>query len=280
MLVVPHSEAQQKLEAHIEKGHEIVNRPINSQAEMEQAKADGTHWREYAIWLLPTLFDNKSLVDEFREQTREVGFVSGGISYIKERDLFKPKMTRRVEKLVSILGTLDLFRESIMVVSEQQRDMPKDIQIEALEKIELIANRFHIVARQLRHRYDNRPTLIIENEYDVQDLFHTLLRLYFDDIRNEEWTPSYAGGASRIDFLLKKEQIVIELKMTRSGLGAKEVSNQLIIDTDRYRAHPDCKMLVAFVYDPQEYLNNPRGLEHDLTKTTSDIPVKVIINPR
>jgi hypothetical protein len=104
-------------------------------------------------------------------------------------------------------------------------------------------------------------------------------RLFFEDIRNEEWTPGYAGGASRIDFLLKAEQVVIELKMTRSGLKAKEVSDQLIIDTDRYRAHPDCKMLVAFVYDPQEYLNNPRGIEHDLTKTTNNVPVKVIINP-
>ena len=28
----------------------------------------------------------------------------------------------------------------------------------------------------------------------------------FDDIRPEEYTPSYAGGSSRIDFLLKDEK--------------------------------------------------------------------------
>ncbi len=113
----------------------------------------------------------------------------------------------------------------------------------------------------------------------MQDLFHALLRLFFDDIRDEEWTPSYAGGHSRIDFLLKAEQIVIEIKMTRQGLKAKEVSDQLIIDIGRYRAHPDCKVLIAFVYDPELYINNPKGVEHDLSRLTDGMLVKVIIAP-
>lgn len=74
----------------------------------------------------------------------------------------------------------------------------------------LLANlfeKFHSVARQLRKRYNERPTLDVDDEYDVQDLLHALLRLYFDDIRTEEWTPSSAGGSSRMDFLLKKEKI-------------------------------------------------------------------------
>jgi DNA-binding sugar fermentation-stimulating protein len=58
----------------------------------------------------------------------------------------------------------------------------------------------------------NRNTIEIEDEYDVQDLFHALLKLYFDDIRPEEYTPSYGGSASRVDFLLKDEQIIIEIK--------------------------------------------------------------------
>jgi hypothetical protein len=278
-LIVPRSEVQQKLEAHIEKGHEIVNRPINSKVEMDKADADGENWREYAVRLLAALFDTTAISDEFSNHTRSIG-IAGDIAYEKEREIFRPWMASRVRKLESILESLNLFSENASVASGQHRDTTTDPQTYALERIELIANRFHIIARQLRHRHSDRPTLIIENEYDVQDLFHALLRLFFDDIRDEEWTPSYAGGASRIDFLLKAEQVVIELKMTRAGLKAKEVSDQLIIDTDRYRAHPDCKMLVAFVYDPQEYLNNPRGIEHDLTKTTNGFPVKVIINPR
>ena len=74
--------------------------------------------------------------------------------------------------------------------------------------INIIFHKFHDVADQLTDRHDNRNSLHINDEYDVQDLLHALLTLYFDDIRPEEWTPSYAGSSSRMDFLLKQEKIV------------------------------------------------------------------------
>jgi hypothetical protein len=55
-----------------------------------------------------------------------------------------------------------------------------------------ICDRFHEVARQLTHRRENRGTLEIKDEYDVQDLLHALLHIHVDDIRPEEWTPSDA----------------------------------------------------------------------------------------
>jgi hypothetical protein len=113
----------------------------------------------------------------------------------------------------------------------------------------------------------------------VQDLLHALLLIDFDDIRPEEWTPSYAGSSSRMDFLLKNEQIVIEAKKTRKGLGAKEVGEQLIVDIQKYQAHPDCKTLICFVYDPEGRIPNPKGIENDLNCTEDDLTVKVIITP-
>jgi hypothetical protein len=56
-----------------------------------------------------------------------------------------------------------------------------------------LAERLHLVICQLRERRENRPTLDVVDEYDVQDLFHALLRIDFDDVRDEEWAPSYAG---------------------------------------------------------------------------------------
>ncbi len=148
-----------------------------------------------------------------------------------------------------------------------------------LALISSICDRFHLVARQLKGRHDNRQTLLVEDEYDVQDLLHALLTLHFDDIRPEEWTPSYAGGCSRMDFLLKQEQIVIEVKKTRKALGAKEVGEQLIIDIDKYKEHPDCKTLLCFVYDPEGWIANPRGIENDLNRDDGELPVKVLITP-
>lgn len=139
--------------------------------------------------------------------------------------------------------------------------------------------RFHIVARQLRRRHDGRPTMEINDEYDVQDLLHGLLRIDFDDVRPEEWTPSYAGASNRMDFLLKEDEIAIEVKMTRDGLKDKELGEQLIIDIAKYQSHPNCKCLYCFVYDPDGNVRNPRGLEKDLAELGKGFPVKVFIRP-
>jgi hypothetical protein len=143
-----------------------------------------------------------------------------------------------------------------------------------------ICERFHLIARQLKERYDNRETLKIEDEYDVQNLMHALLRMFFEDIRPEEWTPSYAGSSKRMDFLLKNEHLVIETKKTRKGLNAKELGNQLIIDIECYKKHPDCKTLFCFVYDPEGLISNPKGIENDLGQQEENFNVKVFIAPK
>ena len=83
-----------------------------------------------------------------------------------------------------------------------------------------------------------------------------------------------------MDFLLKRDGIVVEVKMTRKGLGAKELGDQLIQDIQRYEKHADCKTLVCFVYDPGGLVANPRGIEADLNKTDGELSVKVLIVPK
>lgn len=172
--------------------------------------------------------------------------------------------------LRSLIREVEDFYENNEIVPTQK---------DSLILIEKFCDRFHLVARQLRSRHSERATINIEDEYDVQDLFHALLTLEFDDIRPEEWTPSYAGSASRTDFLLKQDQIVIEIKKTRKELGAKQVGEQLIIDIKRYKSHPDCKALICFVYDPEGRIANPRGIENDLNGEHEGVDVRVIIAP-
>lgn len=148
------------------------------------------------------------------------------------------------------------------------------------DAIELLCNRFPVVVSQLRDRHGDRPTLDVSDEYDVQDLMHALLRIFFEDVRVEEWTPSYAGGSSRMDVLLAVEGIVVETKKTRPGLAARQLGSELIDDIARYRAHPNCKQLVCFVYDPEGRIANPRGLERDLSRQEEGFTVKVVIAPR
>ena len=150
-----------------------------------------------------------------------------------------------------------------------------------IEVLQRICSKFHLIVRKLRNRHSSRETLDVTDEYDVQDLLSALLVLYFDDVRPEEWTPSYAGKSARMDFLLKKEKIVVEVKMTRKGLADKEVGDQLIIDIERYKKHPDCDTLICFVYDPDGRIANPQGLSGDLqSQSKDDLEVIVLINSR
>ena len=61
---------------------------------------------------------------------------------------------------------------------------------------------------------------------------------------------------------------------------SKELGEQLIIDRARYEAHPDCKILVCFVYDPEGRIGNPSGIERDLENHTGNVKIRVIIAPK
>jgi hypothetical protein len=160
---------------------------------------------------------------------------------------------------------------------ESAKASRSDGQLVILDKV---LERFHLVVRQLRTRHEDRHTLDVKDEYDVQDLVHALLRLFFEDIRVEEYTPSYAGKSARMDFLLKDFETAVEVKMTRPGLTGREVGTQLIDDIARYQVHPSCKRLVCFVYDPEGRVANPKGLQADLSRVEGKLEVKVVIVPR
>lgn len=146
--------------------------------------------------------------------------------------------------------------------------------------IENVFLRFHSVALEIKNRHDGRGTLKIKDEYDVQDLLRGLLKIYFEDVRDEEYTPSYGGCCSRMDILLKKEQIVIETKMLRRSLTQKKVRDELIIDKAHYRVHQDCKKLYCLVYDPELKMKNPEGFESDLSDVMNGFETKVYVIPR
>jgi hypothetical protein len=180
-------------------------------------------------------------------------------------------LDRAAAILDSMIGEVEEFG-----VGDEAADYAPD----TLNLIEKLCLHFSRAARQLQHRHGGRSTIAVEDEYDVQDLLHAILRLHFDDVRAEEATPSYAGGASRVDFLLKAERIVVEVKKTRPTLKDKELGEQLIIDRARYASHPDCDTLVCFVYDPEGRIGNPVGLERDLENHPGPMKVRVIIAPR
>ncbi|WP_455389471.1 PD-(D/E)XK nuclease domain-containing protein, partial [Petrachloros mirabilis] len=96
-----------------------------------------------------------------------------------------------------------------------------------------LCHRFHAIARQLRLRGEYRATVAIEDEIDVQDLLHALLRVQFDDIGTDEWTPRYSNDAPRTTFLLDHDGLAVVVKKTRAGLSTKDLAEQLRLDIER-----------------------------------------------
>jgi len=203
-------------------------------------------------------------------------------SYGKESDYYidfnntaKMKWSTNYEKLVRHYKPLfDAARNDLENSPAANINITKN---PALEWVTGILERFPAFCRQLKERHDDRTTFEINDEYDVQDLVHALLVLHFDDIREEEASPSFAGSSSRQDFLLKKERIVIEVKKTRKSLGARKIGEELIIDMARYREHPDCDTLICFVYDPEGRVKNPKGVISDLERGDKEGKTRVVI---
>lgn len=193
------------------------------------------------------------------------------------------EMAAQIASMISLIDSFKDYPKSVKRLIRQLEIKSGVVQassIDSITKLDELCNRFHKVAIQLRNRYDNRETIKINDEYDVQDLMHALLKTLFDDIRPEEYSPSYAGKNTRIDFLLKEEKILIEIKKTRDNLKDDKVGSELLLDINRYKNHPDCETLYCFVYDPQSLISNPKGLENDLMKnTTEDLKVIVKIVP-
>lgn len=154
----------------------------------------------------------------------------------------------------------------------------------AIAKPSKVDDLLEVVTRGLRramypliHRRKGAQPLSFGNEYDVQDLLHCLLRPWINDIRAEEFTPSYAGTSTRMDFLLPAHGLVIETKIVRDRTHAKRIGDELIVDIEHYRKHPACSGLWCVVYDPDHFIANSVGLKTDLEGSRESKDGKVVV---
>ncbi|HXV68265.1 MAG TPA: hypothetical protein VD738_05000 [Nitrospira sp.] len=151
---------------------------------------------------------------------------------------------------------------------------------EPLQLLRNVCLRLHSVARQLRLRKDYRPTLEVEDDYDLQDLLCALLKVQFEEVGTDEWTPPYTGGAPRTTLFLNKDQIAVVAKKTRSGLSAKELADQVAADSAYYRAQDKYATLFVFIYDPEGRIGSPKRLESNLTSVSERCTVEVLVAPK
>ncbi len=265
-LSVPRGEARRLLHRQINRGAEVINLPLDDEQLYRRASIEEEKWKHNTILLLRQIYSNASIADHYAPPNEATMSADWDI----EVQYFRGDLERRIGKLEGYLQALDDLTEVLQDHLEGEK--PTDTVLR-------IMRHFHTVARQLQRRKRQRSPFLINDEYDVQDLLAALLKSVFDDVRGEEEMPSYGATRSIIDFLLPREGIAVETKMTRESMTMRDLREQLSADIDSYRKHPDASSLICFVYDPQGYLENPVALEWDLSGARNEMMVHVVVNP-
>ncbi|WP_208643487.1 hypothetical protein [Pedobacter miscanthi] len=255
---------------------------MNSLAVMKICWADFIKWDFYNLEMLKNAFEfpDNAYADKYDRNRR----MAGGIFFSGERrkepteheqiESTRSEMTSQVTKLERFYEQIELLKVKIDPAQRKAAGEKK------LDQLLNLLKRFHKVAQEFRSRRADREPLVIRDEYDVQYVLGALLKIYFDDIRPEDYSPSHSGANTKVDFVLKKEQIIIETKMTREGQTIKSLGEELLTDTGRYKGHPDCKTLVIFIYDKGDFITNKHGFSSDIESQASEkMAVHVVINP-
>ena len=137
------------------------------------------------------------------------------------------------------------------------------------------------VQKIIKNRRKGHPDFEINDEYDLQDILYVIIKSIFPKMRDEEVTPKQGIKSSRIDFILKEEKILIEVKMMKKNdSNEKDFIEQLKIDIESYHTSEWLDKLYCFVYDPfkkTKDISNFNDLNGDRTKGNHSYNVEVIV---
>lgn len=261
---------------------------------------------------LRTKFNNKTEVLQTMEDFEEIieHAQTAFKLWERQRNLPDKILYSKMNGLIMLYGSYEEVRaandefsshikETIKIFKKIKMDLPMLIgsvtepmeSTDNLSKIENIFNRFIHVAKKLEDRHNQRNTLKIEDEYDVQDLFHSILKLYFDNIEDECTSIKRDSTANRIDFFLPDESIAIEIKFgtrwkdkartTRKSMKTirHDIKQEIINDKEAYSNQSLYQKILFFVYDPDNQINEKVKFESGLNNVVNGIEFKVYVRP-
>lgn len=283
MLARDREELKAEIEKYITEGGVLSNRTALTVAEKDQLESDFHRWDNKNYETISAAFTVRRHAHEHKYKFLQLIDVDSIMPGYRPRPKsletlvseLKVSIATQLEKLCGFYDVIDIQQVDPRVATK-----PVLVGKSDLEKLLHLLNRFHRVAQKFRDRHDNRETIEIDDEYDVQDMLYALIHIEFDDIRKEDSSPSHAGANSRIDFVLKMSDILLEVKMTNDRLRDKKIGEELLIDIGRYKEYTGAKHLVIFIYDRGDRISNKHGLIRDLQRqSTAGFSINVVINP-
>lgn len=124
-----------------------------------------------------------------------------------------------------------------------------------------VCRRLSAAARVLANRDRNRPPYQINDEYDVQDLLHAVLRAHLRYAVTEEPLGKTGGARSgRVDLAVEDLAAIIEVKYARGPKDQVRLVDEFAQDVQLYVKWPHLQYFIYFVYNSAD-LRDPEALE-------------------
>lgn len=136
------------------------------------------------------------------------------------------------------------------------------IESEDLKIIERVCNRLPRTANILKNRKrKDKDPYIIEDEYDVQDLLHGVLRSYIKYSVQENTLNKVANAKSgRADITIKELNTLIEIKYVHTPNDQKRIFEEFSQDLVLYTSWDPLETLIYYIYNSGD-LREPEALE-------------------
>lgn len=224
---------------------------------------------------------------------------------------FTPLLHKEIEKIINdnaisiVLKQIlnideipeDKIDTALLEFTESEIDIQTQILLEDLEKsllkIKYISLNSEELTRNILNNFSNSIQKIIKNrrkghveftindEYDVQDILYVILKSVFPHLRDEDAIAKVGAKTTKIDLILREEQILIETKMIKqSDTNETHFIEQLKVDFESYHQCNWLSKLFCFVYDPYKKtkdLSNFYDLNGTREKNGHKFNVEVIV---
>lgn len=170
-----------------------------------------------------------------------------------------------------LLEDLEMHLLKVKFITKNSEEILKDV----------FLNFSNAIQKIIQNRRKGHPEFLIKDEYDVQDILYVIIKSFFPNMRDEDPIPKVGGKSTKIDLILREENILIEVKMIKEkDSNETHFIEQLKVDFESYHECVWLKKLFCFVYDPFKKtrdISNFNDLNGKRTKGKHNYDVEVIV---
>ncbi len=181
----------------------------------------------------------------------------------RNEEFFKDGETKAEHKNMTIYNTdfinTKAFVDSLVVYDKTMQK----VESTAVQLVRQVLTEFSNSVRKITsNRRKNHPNFEIRDEYDVQDILYVMLKSVFPNLKEEDPIPKVGGTYSKVDFIIREHNILIEVKMIKeSDQNETKFAKELKEDLESYYECQWLKKLFCFVYDPYKKTRDRNSLE-------------------